>query len=586
MPVNTVLRRQFDVTKHRYERALESAKRAAYLARLSIEQRLGTRMNDLAENIGAIEAPALWVDDLCSVQGINYNALRTALPPGQGGSVVGEGGSEGSGEPGAEELDLIAGFSDQYIGDYVARLKEFVEFYNLRYPFREGDDTAIVSLREDARNSEARCLRDSKNLLSHSDRLDTAPEGIGSDDRAIGGWRVSGCAGSVCLVLSTDAPLVDNSGMTSTPLAPPEGLGAATLFKTVSGESLSVQLGAAEESLGPLVEPGPRMPAAVYQTVTLRGGDRYALSWWDIARHANGGNYTAGTPPKSYRASVSTAGWELVSSNTFEPEHDGAEWSERRILAFNAPVDGEYHIAFAPVDTAGIGVDFAIANVQLEATASQAFGPTPYEATDAGRIIFSGVCPIDDPATFRSRFDYRCGSDGCFYEMRNLFLIDTEILSQGFSSLIGKVGVGNYNYRHTNTAVNLVGTGVLDCTNDPRSSCYSSAYLEYDFTHFAFNVPLIDYSNDVRCFNFGAGQIRSGKVLAAERVLSLPMGSADRELISQPAFLKPEFSGRPLSGSYRFRIKDTPALAWEKVEDVQIVLNYRYWSRVARGPNN
>jgi hypothetical protein len=60
------------------------------------------------------------------------------------------------------------------------------------------------------------------------------------------------------------------------------------------------------------------------------------------------------------------------------------------------------------------------------------------------------------------------------------------------------------------------------------------------------------------------------------------MGSADQAFFSQPQFQKVEFSGRPLDGKYRFRIYDNPALDWSKVEDVQIILTYRYWSRVAR----
>ena len=51
-------------------------------------------------------------------------------------------------------------------------------------------------------------------------------------------------------------------------------------------------------------------------------------------------------------------------------------------------------------------------------------------------------------------------------------------------------------------------------------------------------------------------------------------------MVSEPPFLKPEFTGRPLSGNYRLRIKDSPALIWEHVDDVQLLVNYRYWSRV------
>jgi hypothetical protein len=164
-----------------------------------------------------------------------------------------------------------------------------------------------------------------------------------------------------------------------------------------------------------------------------------------------------------------------------------------------------------------------------------------------------------------------------------MLFIDTEVLNQGFSSLIGKVAAGNFNYRTQNVALNVIGTGVLDCSHG-NPSCYGSAYVEYELTHAAFNVPMTDYVGDVRCFNFGAGRINSGKALAAERYLTLPLSSADSDLVDQPAFLKTEFAGRPLSGAYRLRIKDSPALAWDNVEDVQIMLGYNYWSRVDRGP--
>jgi hypothetical protein len=99
-------------------------------------------------------------------------------------------------------------------------------------------------------------------------------------------------------------------------------------------------------------------------------------------------------------------------------------------------------------------------------------------------------------------------------------------------------------------------------------------------------VPLDDYEGGIRCFDFGSGNIRGAKALAAERFITLPMSSSDKDMVSQSPFLKPEFSGRPLSGSYRLRILDEPQLVWENVNDVQIVMNYSYWSKVDRSPGN
>jgi len=116
----------------------------------------------------------------------------------------------------------------------------------------------------------------------------------------------------------------------------------------------------------------------------------------------------------------------------------------------------------------------------------------------------------------------------------------------------------------------------------PTNSCYGSGYVEFDLGHSAFNVPVLDYNEGVQCFDFGKGNIRSGKALATERFITLPTSDADLGLLSQPAFVKREFAGRPLSGTYDLRIKDHPALSWDQVEDIQLILRYRYWARVDR----
>ena len=203
---------------------------------------------------------------------------------------------------------------------------------------------------------------------------------------------------------------------------------------------------------------------------------------------------------------------------------------------------------------------------------------------DDHRAVHNSACTGDGDLS--QYFSYRCEGLGsnkaCFWELNKLIRLDTEALNQGVGPLVGKVGIANYNHRLLSTAVNVVGTGVLDCAKDPRSSCYGSGYLEYDLDHSAFRIPIDDYEGAVRCFDFGNGTIRGAKALASERYITTPLSGADAQLIQQAAFTKQELSGRPLSGQYRFRIKDTPALQWSNVEDVQLMLSYRYWARVGR----
>ncbi|HKY38779.1 MAG TPA: hypothetical protein VJN18_22710 [Polyangiaceae bacterium] len=554
--VNTVYRRQFDVLRLRYERALESAKRAAYLARLSIEERIGVRLVDLRSPIGPLEAPSLWVDDVCTAQGVNYQELRTATPE--------------QDPTGAAEVDKIAGFADQYIGDYVAKLREFVEFYNIENPFKESSDTALLSLRESLGDADGRCARESSNLLFFSHRLDTRPvsidgEAVGAKaTTSLGGWRMSGCTITTCPDVHAGFSLKDDEDEV---LAPPSNPGGTSWLS-------SIAKAATFEATSSVIPPG-----LIYQSVQLRAGGTYVLSWWDQARTADGEPVAASAMPAAYPVRVYDSEWRVVSSESFNPAK-GA-WSERRSLFVLPFADGLYHVAFAAADADVVGANLAISNVQLEGGGSAA-EPTAYAPNDASRTGLTGDCTVDDPAEFRTRFDYKCEAAGCYYELRDLIQIDTQLLQQGYSPLTGKIASGNYNYRLGNVSLNLVGTALVDCAQSGLPSCYSSGYVEYDLSHHAPNVPVEDYSGQTRCFDFAIGSIRGGKAMVTERVLSLPLSSVDQDLIGQPAFSKQELVGRPLSGAYRLRIRETPGLIWQNLEDIQLLVNYDYWSRVSR----
>jgi hypothetical protein len=564
--VNTVYRRQFDVLKERYRRSLESSKRAAYLARLAVEERLGTRMDDLTSSIGPLEAPSLWVDDLCTVQGIDYDALRTADP--NTGSVVDGSGVRGIGSE--DGIDVISGYADQYVGDYVAKLKEFVEFYNIEFPFREADDSALISLREDLQDPSERCIAESRNQLYFSGSLETSGtdmDGGGS----FAGWNVSGCDPDACLSVVSGAGLQN-----------PDGMETVVLDSPVGGDGVSwVRTSAIRDLAEPLSNGIPT--GMVYQSVELRGGTSYVLSWWDMARDDDGGPYSASSDPPEYAVSVFDKNWAPIGVQYLMPAKSGSagtSWSERHAIEIVAPTDGIYHLGFtaAPVGTSGASL--AIANVQLEESSGNTAEPSAYESVGPDRQVLTGNCSTLSPEQFRGRFVYQCDEAACYHVLKQPLIIDSQLLNQGRSSLVGKVAANNYNYRHVSLAVNLVGTGVTDCGDVDASSCYGQGYIEYDLEHFARNIPIEDYLETTRCFDFGVGHVRSGKALATERFLTLPLGSADAELISQNAFLRGEMTGRPLSGTYTLRIKDTPRLSWQNVDDVQILVNYRYWSRV------
>lgn len=580
LPVNTVLRRQYDMTQRRYTEALQRAKRLAYMARLSMEQRIGVRLSALNEPVGPLPAPSLWADDVCSLQGVDYKALRQAA---LGGTTINaaDGGITVTGN--SADAD-IGQFTDEFIGDYVEKLNEFMEFYNIEFPFHEADDRAVISLKEHLLSKTKGCTAESKNLLFFSDALYRSAGS--SDAPARGGWEVHGCdtGGAACLEVRP-APAATNPGpatsgaggaasSTAAPIVPPGGIGGVSWLQTVDPTSSGVTPGS------PSGTPSP--PDSVYQAANLDSQGNYVLSWWDMTLTPTGTPATSGS--FDYHAAVYDSNWQLVAVQETTSTTSGGAFGPRQTLGFVAPASGAYYVTFS-IPNAATGANIAIANVQLQLATPADGLASGYESTSDKRVVFTTDCGTQ-PGAIQNAFQYGCENGTCFWDLKAPFTIDTTEIEARSSNLTGLVGAGNYNHRHLNMAVNLVGTGVLDCTKHPTPACYGTAYVEYDLFHDAFDVPMVDYGGQPRCFTFETGAIRGGKALTAERYITFPVSDADQGLINQDGILRPEFAGRPLSGSYRLRIYDNPALNWEHLEDIQLVLGYRVWSRVTRTPGN
>ena len=52
-----------------------------------------------------------------------------------------------------------------------------------------------------------------------------------------------------------------------------------------------------------------------------------------------------------------------------------------------------------------------------------------------------------------------------------------------------------------------------------------------------------------------------------------------------PGIAQSGFDGRPLEGTYRLRIWDSPELRWDRIDDIQFLLTYRYWTKVRANGN-
>lgn len=178
---------------------------------------------------------------------------------------------------------------------------------------------------------------------------------------------------------------------------------------------------------------------------------------------------------------------------------------------------------------------------------------------------FAESCTDDSP-----------GERRCFYEAR--FDIPAEAITNG--SVFPEAGFaeGNFNYRIEAVGLNFVGTEVRFCegTDDP-SRCYAANFVPYTVTHAGSHHVLNWFGDDSYRAPINPGRIEHADGLAAERYITNPISSTDQALMEP--YMQRQLRGRPLTGTYVLRVWDTPGVTLSGVEDVQMVLRYRFWTR-------
>ncbi len=320
----------------------------------------------------------------------------------------------------------------------------------------------------------------------------------------------------------------------------------------------------------------------VSQAVQLNPGN-YALSWWDEGIDPNTSAPTTSTA--TFRAAVYDASWNPVGAWTGAPGNGTSTWSPRRVLSLQIATAGIYNIAFGASLTGQSAGSVAIANPQLEQLVNTN-APSVYEETDASGTVVSVLCEAS-PGQFQSSFRRQCDATGaCYYQLATPITINTQTMTANGLPIGAELATGNFNFRHIDVALNLVGTGVLDCSGDPSPECYGTGFVQYTLDHNGDNIGVLGYDAQYRTFDFGIATIDHGNALAAERYITSPIGSADQTLIQQPGILQSPFRGRPMDGVYALKIYDSPALHFDQLQDIQIILNYHYWTRVSTPGQN
>jgi hypothetical protein len=579
---NTVVRRRYNTLLARYQRAWSDAVQLAWIARRAIEQRLGLAFNEMHENMLLVENPASWADELATITGVDYTRIRS------------EGG------PDADD------YADQFLGDYVDKLELVVDSYEHDFPFHEGQDTAVISLRDDVSLARRTCDISVPNLLAHSGLLDVSldPETYG--------------------IVSYQSVLDHGAS------PPPAGSGPTKVWSThyqLPGSSAVDVVGLDGSQAGSLPVPDPTTTGgpvrgykvtfnppvgtptttsqltALAQDVSLTSGF-YRLSWYGRQSAADSAiPATSIAPAQAVSLRLAALPGAEVEHTTARAISDGAGSGWVRYFAiFRIDTSGTYAVAIDS-DTAVLGrqrvdvgalmlenVSGLLSNVATIADVNPALAvPVQYVGTMAAGVQSGDVCEDTEGSVFRTRhWKYGCeqlcptgygqcddGIEQCFWELP----IDINLEGIEGGRLLAQTGFayGNYNYRIDDIAINIVGTGVHDCSGSPLpTTCQANASLPFSLDHLG-PYTVRNHRGDVYAAQLFEGRIEHGRALAAERYITNPISSADRSLIEP--YVHHELRGRPLTGRYRLRIWDVDGMDFQKMQDVQLILGYRYWTR-------
>ncbi|MCC7542874.1 MAG: hypothetical protein IT379_42050 [Deltaproteobacteria bacterium] len=587
--VNPVLRARMSTTQVRYARARATALRYTYLARKAIEQRLGVEMSRMSREMTLVEAPSTWADSLCGMPAINYDRLRDA--------------------------DLNVGsFEGSFIGDYVRRLEAFVESYRIDYPFQDGADTAVVSLRDELLRVRATCDTQGPNLLLESLGVGAEPD--------FGNW--------VPTCLDETGPCATATHASLSPFrceaVAPTGTEVPACAERTLGDARAVEI----------ITPRNPGTTAWTQTVSVTPG-LYMLSWYErINAPTTDDEPVSDTENLACRDDVMGLGAEvpridptvsvsgdataeatdysfvpLDSANNAAVERwiDACRWRRAKTLIeitgdpadTSAAVDLTVNLIVTPLASED-DPRVLFAAPQLERLETWQVEPTvpvpqPFFPTDDDLLFRVGLCEDTTGTVFRGGRYWRRGCDylcpdglgqtcaaasvgdraaqRCYWETD--FGISLTDIERGELIPSGNFALGNFNYRFDTFGVNLVGVGLQDCSRAATpTECYANASIPFSLVH-SPPYRTRNHEGEVVEASLFTGHIEHARSLAAERYLTNPLSGADRSLLQD--YMRRELRGRPLDGHYTLRVWEAPGFDWNRLEDIQLILNYRYWTR-------
>lgn len=539
--VSMGLQSRFETSRVRYERAHQNAKRLAFLAKRAIEMRIGETLAGLSEDLPLVPAPSAWESTLCASSPIDFSAL-----------------TDGS----------LGDYADAFVGDYVDKLENVVESYRLVHSFQDGEDQAVLSLKDDLLGVQSTCKVESTNLLVNGGNLGER-------------WRAVGCdsdpdlAGTPCvnrLLSGVTIPFEPILGGAVIPRRLAFGLGCDPSSQCRYTESPQV----------------PGVPGSAWaQSVELPKG-RFTFSWY-VRSDVSGDGFSDGIPTAFV---VDGAGVDLLGENYVHPDVAG-DWQRYYALVEN-PIGQEVTIGFAAPQNNGVPEVGATVVVAAPMLALYSRNPAdlspPEQFQDAGpEGTTFDACQQDDGTEFRRKYwtwglatlcpggyEVDCPNPELHPYWETTFDLN-QLSFQSGADAVAALAKGSFNYRIEELGLNFVGTALQACEDSATpQSCYSSPFLQYSLHH-SGPINFANYRGEPFQTPLFPGRIEWAKGLASERSLATPLGLDDAKLMNP--FLRAELAGRPLDGTFTLRIWDHAGIEFERLEDVQVLLKYRYWTR-------
>jgi hypothetical protein len=293
----------------------------------------------------------------------------------------------------------------------------------------------------------------------------------------------------------------------------------------------------------------------------------------------------ASTPPQPPGPAVQR------KASGLDPNSSSAGWT-RRFVVFTVPADETVKVGFNSPQ----GGTLSIAAPMLEplppdtSSSQEGFAMTPFVGTTDTLSRPIPVCEDTSGAIFRAtewRHDClmlcadgyadTCGTNAvqtCFREAQ--FGFNQRDIQRGKIFNYTGFARGNFNYRIDSVALNFVGTGIRDCSNAALpATCNSAGFVPYTLLHTGPFYTRNFAGNDTQSFLFD-GTIEHARGLGTERYLTNPLSDTDKSLVTP--YTRFEFQGRPLDGNFIVRVWDDPSINFEAIQDIQVVLAYRYWT--------